>query len=315
VSQSGQTGNDGDQPKATYPNRLRLASQHYAAAAKEKYEVARQYVWKALQTVGRGLAASLRWIDTHNGLLTAAATVAIAFLTYYVARFTYEQGQITNRQLAVMEADQRPWIATTIEPAESLAIGPDSARLKFKYSLENTGRTPAFNVVPIPEIIAQMSGGYPQYLSLQQPFMPPINPIVEVKKSCDKYGPDINKFIAEGITLLFGNTIFPQKVILHEEIAEIHFPAANQNSLSPSLNNIGQIVLPRTMIGSVYLVSCVVYRASNGTKHHQTGDVFYIQRIDPNNPDKTIDIDLTIGGVVPKGELRLIPEALGAYAN
>ena len=135
--------------------------------------------------------------------------------------------------------------------------------MKFKYSLENTGKTPAFNVVPIPEIVAQMSGGYLQYPSLQQPLMPPIDPVAEVKRTCDKYGPDISRFQERGYTLLFGNTIFPQKTLSHEEIAEIHFQAAAQYpSLQfHSLNlNLGQVVVARAMVGSVYLVSCVVYR-------------------------------------------------------
>jgi hypothetical protein len=258
----------------------------------------------------------------RSSRITANATIVIAFFALVAAIVGGSQAIIANRQLTAMqgqlnamEADQRPWIKADIEIADSLAIGPDSARTKLRYSLENTGRTPAFNVVPIPEIVAQISGGYLQDSLLPQPFTWPVNPITQVKKSCDKYGPDISRLQQSGFTLLFGNTIFPQKTISHDEVAEIHFPAAAQYPSSLGLNNLVQMVVPRTMNGSVYLISCVVYRVSTGTTHHQTGDVFYIQRTDPNDPEKTIDIDLTVGGVVPKGELRLVPEALGAYAN
>jgi hypothetical protein len=87
-------------------------------------------------------------IPTHNGLLTAAATVAIAVLTYYVVRFTAEQGMITNRQLSIMETDQRPWIKIeTIEAISPLTFKTDGVEVgggvKLLFNLQNVGKSPA----------------------------------------------------------------------------------------------------------------------------------------------------------------------------
>jgi len=247
VNQSGQSGGnggqpEGDKPKARPPSRLRLASRHYTAAAKKKYEVARQYGWKALQAVGRGLAVSLRWIDNHNGLLTAAATVAIAVLTYYVVQFTSEQGKITNRQLAVMEADQRPWIKTDLSFASDLTYSDNRMDVTFHYVLKNVGRSPALSVSGYPKL-------RPTYLS---PFWLPstggswidlVDPVREIKDFCGD--------MASKVT----------------QITEM-FPW-------------GDIIQKPQPTAPVLVLSCIDYQAGVGGKHHQTADYFVLSKKSP----------------------------------
>ena len=247
MNQSGQSGGnggqpEGDKPKARPPSRLRLASRHYTAAAKKKYEVARQYGWKALQAVGRGLAVSLRWIDNHNGLLTAAATVAIAVLTYYVVQFTSEQGKITNRQLAVMEADQRPWIKTDLSFASDLTYSDNRMDVTFHYVLKNVGRSPALSVSGYPKL-------RPTYLS---PFWLPstggswidlVDPVREIKDFCGD--------MASKVT----------------QITEM-FPW-------------GDIIQKPQPTAPVLVLSCIDYQAGVGGKHHQTADYFVLSKKSP----------------------------------
>jgi hypothetical protein len=227
------------------------------------------------------------------------------------------QGQLTimQGQLDAMEAGQRPWIATTIEPAESLIIGNGGARIKLKYTLENTGHAPAFNVIPIPELAATMTAA-PFYFLENNFFMEPLNPIKEVKDACNRYFEHIGDMQERGFTLLFGNTIFPQKTFTTSDIATLKFPEVHGiPPISPYLNPVSPRQYQQN--GSLFVISCVDYRVGNGTVHHQTGDVFYLQRESPDDPQKAIDIDLTANTnvIIDKEKLRLIPVAVGTYAN
>jgi hypothetical protein len=63
------------------------------------------------------LAFAIRWLDEHGGAVTAAATVAIACLTYYLAHDSRRQADSANgqlgvmkRQLDAMQAQTRPWL-------------------------------------------------------------------------------------------------------------------------------------------------------------------------------------------------------------
>lgn len=300
MNQGGQSDSDGNLPQSDVPktaprSHFRLGNRGFGCV-----KVARRYLLKTFHAIVHWLSASLRWIDSHNGLLTAAATVAIAVLTYYVAQLTSEQGKIATRQLSIIESDERPWISTKIEIIGSLAITDNGAEIRIRYTLENVGKTPAFNVVAFPLIAAAIFPAGPNYI------FGPIDPINEVKKACKKYSQSLSDFLDAGFTLLFGNTIFPNKTFTKEETAVIDFPPTIPSSL---------MISKRQMTGPAFLISCVDYRASAETAHHQTGDAFYLDRRNPDNPSKSIDIDLTTTGVVHQEDLRLIPYALGAYAN
>jgi hypothetical protein len=256
--------------------------------------------------------------EDRSSRRTATATVWIAIFAVIAAFVGISQAIIGNRQLTAMqgqlnamEAEQRPWIATTIELAGDLIIGNQGAQIKVKYTLENTGHAPAFNVVPIPSIVANVTytGGF-MTIFPQMNFFGPVDPIKEVKHLCDKYAPNLSDALQRGVTILFGNTIFPQKTFTKTEGAIIDFqPLPN---VPPSLT----VTPPRyIMDGSAYLASCVDYRVGEGTVHHQTGDVFFLDRVSPDDPQKTISIDLPKSEVIHKDDLRLFPEALGAYAN
>jgi hypothetical protein len=314
VDQSGQSGGnggqpEGDQPKARPPSRVRLASRHYAAAAKKKYEVARQHGWKALQAVGRGLAAPLRWIDNHNGLLTAAATVAIAVLTYYVVQFTSEQGKITNRQLAVMEADQRPWIKTDLSFASDLTYSDNRMDVTFHYVLKNVGRSPALSVSGYPKL-------RPTYLS---PFWLPstggswidlVDPVREIKGFCGDMA-----FKVTQITEMFpwGDIIYPGDTIERDE--SVSLDISDIKPELPSVNSLNWFNQKPQPTAPVLVLSCIDYQAGVGGKHHQTADYFVLSKKSP--PGTFNDIFPLDRKTISKDDLTLRPSVIFGtkYAN
>ena len=94
----------------------------------------------------RWISYSIQLIDTHNGLVTAAATAAIAALTWSIAEDSQKQAQtaqaqfkIMRSQLDVMEADQRPWVGG---PIEIKSITHDDGGVIFTHIYRNVGRTP-----------------------------------------------------------------------------------------------------------------------------------------------------------------------------
>jgi len=313
VNQSGHTGNDGDQPegdqpKAISPNRLRLTSHRYAAAAKKKYEIARQYGWKALQAVGRGLAASLRWIDNHNGLLTAAATVAIAVLTYYVVQFTSEQGKITNRQLAVMEADQRPWIKTDLSFASDLTYSDNRMDVTLHYVLKNVGRSPALSVSGYPKL-------RPTYLS---PFWLPtggswidlVNPLREIRNFCDDIASKVTQITEMSP---WGDIIYPGDTIEHDE--SVGLDISDIKPELPSINSFNWFNQKPQPTAPVLVLFCIDYQAGVGGRHHQTADYFVLSRKSP--PGTFNDVRPLDKKTIPRDDLTLRASVIYGtkYAN
>ena len=137
-----------------------------------------------MKWIGRPIRITIQWLDSHNGLLTALATIAIAALTYFVA--VYANGQLkvlsdqltemrgtglqtdkiieTNNKLAeaaVKQADASIEAAKTARESmianQRAWIGPRNARsdnvpevgkeLSIFLDYQNTGREPAIETV------------------------------------------------------------------------------------------------------------------------------------------------------------------------
>jgi len=82
-----------------------------------------------LWTVGVG--------DTHNGLITAIATVLLTWLTVRLARLEQESGETQRAELrAYMSANTR-----------GITVAQDGETITIYVQLTNAGQTPAFNVV------------------------------------------------------------------------------------------------------------------------------------------------------------------------
>jgi hypothetical protein len=250
------------------------------------------------------------WVIAGAGVLTFGAAViqAVIFNGQLSAMRSSDekigaQVEAMKRQLILLEADQRPWISATMEIAGPLIITSNRAEVRIKYRLENVGRAPAFNVVPVPVISVRVD-----QISINSvtQFILPEDPVKQVKSTCDKYVPSIANMLDRGVTLLFGNTTFPHKFYEKEETAGIGLPEDVPSQIFKKT---------RRMDGPLLLVSCVTYRGSREGKPHQTGDVFYLKRGTSATVQGTANIDITEPGVIPANELQLIPVALGAYAD
>jgi len=75
--------------------------------------------------------------------LTGVGTIGLALATVFLA-------WTGNRQLTVMEDDQRPWIAVDVKPAGRFVFLPDdSGVLPVQITPSNVGKSPAFNIEPV----------------------------------------------------------------------------------------------------------------------------------------------------------------------
>ena len=119
-------------------------------------------VWRRF--VARPFDGLVHWLDIHHGALIAAAVIAIAILTYQLARYAGNQENILAKQLAatqaqadLLENDMRPWISVTTTIERPLFFsnwaGNKSFQVPLKFALKNFGRTPAGNVRIFAEII------------------------------------------------------------------------------------------------------------------------------------------------------------------
>lgn len=88
----------------------------------------------------RWIGRCARWPDNHDGLITALATIVIAYLTYSLANDSARQADISQGtlkaiegQLDTMRLDQRAWIG-----------GPDASYKDgiATFVFTNTGKTP-----------------------------------------------------------------------------------------------------------------------------------------------------------------------------
>jgi hypothetical protein len=106
-------------------------------------------VLKRMKGIRRSVTTAVTWLDGHNGLLTALATVAIAALTYFVASSASEQGKTTSKQLIVMQgqldemkasfAVDRAYVFGNFNGWDGALVVPG---LAAKLSFDNFGRTP-----------------------------------------------------------------------------------------------------------------------------------------------------------------------------
>jgi hypothetical protein len=310
VDESDHTGDAGRQhggnkPKVLpSPSGLRFVGRNYLAKAKEKYRVGHQYGWTALTAIGRWLGASLRWIDVHNGLFTAAATVAIAVLTVYVVHFTSEQGKITNRQLSVMEADQRPWIKTEITFASDLTYSDIRMSVTLHYSLKNVGRSPALNVEGFPKLRPTL------LWPVNSSYIDLLDPMKEIKTYCDDLTSSLTAITR---SQPWGAIIYPGETIEKDEPVSIEI--SDIKKILPTV--VPFVVGKPEPSAPILMLSCIDYQASIESRHHQTADFSILSSRISADKDSFSDIDPRDRKTVAKEFLTLREAVIygSKYAN
>jgi hypothetical protein len=131
-------------------------------------------IMKALKSVGRGILATINWIDAKGAFITALTTVVIAVLTFFYVHYSRAQWQVMNDQRQAMtianginaqaagaaasaattaqqtltqsinafQLDERPWVFVS---SFGLASEPEANKEapKIDIFLMNSGKTPA----------------------------------------------------------------------------------------------------------------------------------------------------------------------------
>jgi len=110
------------------------------------------------------------FLETHNGGITALATLLMAIFTIQLAVATGELKDISARQIESADALERPWLIiekVRVERREGAPINPELYNNWYvSFFWRNVGRSPAliqeclFNIVPADELAEK-----PDYLS------------------------------------------------------------------------------------------------------------------------------------------------------
>jgi hypothetical protein len=194
----------------------------------------------------------VKWLDEHNGFLTAISTVFIAVLTCLVAIDATEQNAIADRQLNEMQVSDRPWISIDVPKWNSVGdTYGDGLSLSIEIKLTNTGHLPAFDVITRPEL----------YIPVSDDDIAP-----ELRELCRS----IHDTRTQGI----GTDLFPGDFTTVPE----HGLSIDQNSIDSTLikiaKNQGMPPQPDQVEGiPVVIMVCADYVIPGTSAHHQTAIV------------------------------------------
>lgn len=242
----------------------------------------------AIRKVGNAL-------DSYNGLITAAATVAIAWFTFSLREATNRLWDAGERQLDVSEqtliAGQRAWIRVDVEISGDLVFDANgNAPLKMVWTLTNKGNSPATNVRINPNLL------------LEHPHQKPM--LVAYREFCAA----VRLRAQMPIHDLNSYTLFP------DETKEIPF---FETINSEQIREAAMAWRERTGQDwghfKPFVVGCITYRIPFDDKQHQTGFLFEVRRRIPNvAPERQWGM-FTIGEqTVPLGEMRLLHSYWGS---
>lgn len=165
-----ESGGDPSEPNKNAANPAKgdghTTSPYHRQIAAYYYRCAKNLLTRFIR---RPIGNTVRCLDNHAGLVTGVATVAVAFLTYYVAHYTAEQGSITDRQLGEMKTASkqtgeiislsrdseyrslRAYVGLPISkpgdlPFTTVKTMQVGRKIVVWSTMENYGQTPAYNV-------------------------------------------------------------------------------------------------------------------------------------------------------------------------
>jgi hypothetical protein len=173
---------------------------------REYDQQARQY-----KTVAQPVTeAFLDWIDDHAGAVTALATIAIGGFTYVLAQVTERQARLALAGVELaqreFEATHRPWLGVTGPNQITVEIGPVGVAAEVEYVLENTGDTPAVDVllsgalftrVREPDIAAIQDGYLTNFANVSKTGIPKPQTQIVFSKKTDTYRGSFKKALIE----------------------------------------------------------------------------------------------------------------------
>jgi hypothetical protein len=280
--------------KSDYPDPLPSNAENTDGPSAPKQEkIARHNIENAKQFwrrwMERPIACIVRWIDKHDGVVTAAATVAIAFLTWSLSQDSRRQADTANNQFRIMkgqldamEADQRPWVSIDGDHHSGIVWDERGARLSVLFNLKNVGKSPAADVFFEAKAILPKIGG---------PAIP-LNAMME-------YAADINRRRATSEMageFYFPNHTYPTGMGLL--IDRNDFKALTRDTNMPD-------VLPR-------IIACVSYRIVTRVDFKQTCTSYYVTTTRNDHPGESFGVGLDVN--IPADRV-LIGTAFYSYAD
>jgi hypothetical protein len=246
------------------------------------------------------------FLDGHNGVVTAIATIVIATFTWTLSRSTKDLWHAGEKQIAVAQATadaakksadiaestliatNRPWVSVDISIGSNLVYDDEgNARVIIKFVLKNVGSSPAANVWIDGEIVPVFGDS--------GPFQKAIS--------------ERNKARAAGLGNL-GVTLFPGETQTHAHNLPIS-RASIKEYMEKMAADIGEEAAKK--IGMSFLatlVGCVDYKFTFAEGHHQTGFILDLRKRDLTNPNLALHFDIA-EGTIPAERLWLIQGFVG----
>jgi hypothetical protein len=226
--------------------------------------------------VGRKLISKL---PKYTNEILAGATALLAIATMFLAG-------AANRQLRIMENDQRPWVKVDTEIADSLVFwvgGP--AIMPLRFVLANVGKSPAFNV-------RLASLGYLIFVGHNDPHK-------EQHEKCEWLRDQPLDNPARG------SVLFPGDRVPWDQMG-----GAFTSGVAFSSTDIQKIPVreDKQRHLEIWIIGCADYIFGEAKLHHQTGFIYQLAQIIPR---EGMQPALTFG-IVPQGtispsQLRLFP--------
>lgn len=258
---------------------------------------------EALLTIATVLLAIftyMLWSDTHNLVLEAEKTSKrqaeemqkSLSITKQAADATYNAAIAAQESVAVaikanqlnrdnFIADNRPWVSVDIQVAGPLTWGKDGGNLPLKFTLRNTGRTPALDVDVYTDI-RPWAGPHPDPMSEQHRLSK------QLRKRHSKTT-DWNNG---------GWTIFPG-----DSLSQVITVGFNRNVIEGVYGWYRKNFGEHTQAGApMFIVGSVDYKLVLGGNYHQTGFILGLEHTQHNKPGLALYPE---NGDVPMSELTV----------
>src|ERR1700680_5146882 len=116
------------------------------------------YIVRPLITIGRSFKGLFSFVDRHDGSVTAAATVAIVFLTFFYVSYSKRQWQAMGEDDRIASNFQRPWVGldddTRALQTSSITFDKRAdASITFHVIAKNFGVYLASGVAPLADLV------------------------------------------------------------------------------------------------------------------------------------------------------------------
>ena len=201
-------------------------------------------------------------------VIATAGLIVVGLLSFGVSLL---QWQAIRGQLDAMQADQRPWIKIhRVIKGEAMDLSSPIAIFPVRFTIENVGRSPAFNV---------------QFDVRMQPYAD------NVEQNANALCSQLKMMSTQNENL--GQVLFPNTSVADDELGGFggHMAAAvtHESVLNAARPN---PVLKNDLSVPVFVYGCATYRAGSENKQHQTGFIFMSAQIIGDHSD-TFGLDVT----------------------